>query len=301
MNSICTITVLASLGLGSLPAWMTSVPAVNGTTSTTSTTTLTNPSSTPIPVFIGKDTNSALNPFIQPQSSALSGGGRDQTQQFFDLLIGNVYGPGVVIGRLGADVMIGGPSVDILIRGPGHFNPDNRDKGLGLDGDDIFLWSPGDGSDRFEGGQGLDTVVFGLMGEKDANGKLVFKVSNDQLAGDVFLDPWNYGLPKMDVTNSPGFCNIIDKSSSSTAAKELAEIDSEHLAQFILRGVNQDFKNNKQNTDNGLRVTLSLKEVEFVVCASEAGGKIEAYDLRYSPPRLVPLSYVPLFVTWIVQ
>lgn len=254
-----------------------------------------------IPAFIGKDTNSALNPFIQPTDNALSGGGRDQSQQFFDLLVGNVYGPGVVIGRLGVDVLVGGPSIDVMIGGPEHFNPNNRDKAFGQGGDDIFMWSPGDGSDRFDGGSGLDTLVFGLMGEKDANGKLVFKVSNDQKAGDVFLDPYRFGLPKMDVTNSPGFCKIIDRSSSSNAWAELQKIDSTHLAQFIIRGVNQDFVNKKQTTDNGLRVTLSLKDVEFLVCASQAGGKIEAWDLRQSPPKLIPQSYLPWAVNLIVQ
>lgn len=254
-----------------------------------------------IPAIIGKDSNSALNPFIQPTDKALSGGGRDQSQQFFDLLIGNVYGPGVVIGRLGVDVMIGGPSVDVMIGGPEHFNPNNRDKAFGLAGDDVFLWSPGDGSDRFDGGTGLDTLVFGLMGEKDANGKIVFKVTNDQKAGNVFLDPQNFGLPKMDVTNSPGFCKIIDRSSSANAWSELQKIDSTHLAQFIIRNVDREFRAGRQKTDNGLRVTLSLKDVEFLVCASQAGGQIQAYDLRQSPPKLVPLSYVPWAVRLIVK
>lgn len=253
-----------------------------------------------IPVIIGRDANSALNPFVQPQDKALSGGGRDQSQKFHDLLFGDVYGPSIVIGRLGADLIIGGPSIDVIVGGPEHFNPANRDKAFGLDGDDVFLWAPGDGSDRFDGGSGLDTVVFGLIGEKDEKGNTVFKVSNDQKAGEVALDGY-LGLPRMNVSGSPGFCQVIDRSSSANAGQELQKIDADHLVRFFIRAVNQSFKNGQQKDDNGLRVTLTLKDVEFLVCTNEEGGKIAAFDLRTSPPRSVPLWNLPLTVRWIVH
>ena len=40
---------------------------------------------------IGADNNSVENSFIQPQDPALSGGGRDQTMQFADILFGSYY------------------------------------------------------------------------------------------------------------------------------------------------------------------------------------------------------------------
>ena len=40
------------------------------------------------PVLIeGSDQNNIANPFVQPQDPALSGGGRDQSQQFGDVLM----------------------------------------------------------------------------------------------------------------------------------------------------------------------------------------------------------------------
>lgn len=267
----------------SLPSTLTAAPSATGGL---------------LPVAIGADANSALNPFIQPQDPALSGNGRDQSQQFFDVLFGSPNLPSISIGRLGTDFLIGNWTIDVMIGGPEHFNPANRDKAFGLNGDDIFLWSPGDGSDRFDGGAGLDTVCFGLIGEQDAAGNIFFRVQNDQLAGDVWLDPIS-GLPRMDVTNSPGFCRVIDPSSSPTAAQELAALGGDRLAQFVIRGVADDFENGVQTTDNGLRVTLTLSSVEFLVCASRDGGTREAFDLRVTPPQQIPTHALPPVVNWI--
>lgn len=249
-------------------------------------------------LLIGSDVSNADNPFIQPQDPALSGGGRDQTQQFSDILSGGNK-PDVLIGRLGVDVMFGGRGADVLIGGTEHFNPQNRDKAFGGRGNDAFLWSPGDGSDFFDGGRGQDTVVLGLMGELDAQGDLFFGVTTDQQAGNVFIDP-NTNLPVMDLVNSPGFCRVIDSSSSCHAAAQLEELGVDHLVQFVIRGLAQSFADGTQNTDNGLRVTLSLKNVEYLVCTSEAGGEIEVLDLTVSPPALVSASNLPARVATIV-
>lgn len=237
---------------------------------------------------IGSDLNATNNPFVQPTDPALSGGGRDQTLQFGDILSAT-SGPGLLIGRLGTDVLIGGSYDDVLVGGTEHFNPNNRDRAFGGDGQDVFLWSPGDGSDSYQGGPGVDALVFGLMGEI-VNGQLVFQVSTDQQAGEVYVDPTT-GLPRMDVTNSPGFCNIIDASSTTNASAELDALGLEHLAQFVIRSIADDFANGVQDTDNGLRVTLHLKDVEVLVCASRDGGTIEAFNLTVSPPQQVPLAW----------
>lgn len=241
---------------------------------------------------VGSDANSANNPFIQSPDPALSGGGRDQTLKFGDVLRGDTGASldDVLLGRLGVDVLFGGLGDDVLVGGSEHFNPENRDRAFGEAGNDVFLWSPGDGNDFFDGGEGIDTVVFGLLGELEA-GQLVFRVATDQLAGDVFIDPLD-GLPRMNVSGSPGFCEVIDASSSATAAAELAALDVEHLVKFFLRGVNNAFLTGQQATDNGLRVTLYLRDVEVLVCTSPSGGVMEAFNLTVSPPQPLPIQSV---------
>ena len=245
-------------------------------------------------VQLGSDANSAANALVQPQDPALSGGGRDQSQLSGDVLRGDEDPAGnmddLLIGRRGPDVLMGGAADDVLVGGTEHFGPNNRDRAFGGDGQDIFLWSPGDGSDFFDGGDGIDVVVFGLMGEVE-NGQTVFRVSMDQLAGDVFVDSAT-GLPQMDVTNSPGFCEIIDGSTDATSAAELDALDLDHLVRFSIRGIRDSFEAGQQTTDNGVRVTLSLRDVEVVVCTGRNGGVIEAYNLTTSPPTLLPLGQV---------
>ena len=76
-----------------------------------------------------------------------------------------------------------------------------------------------------------DAVVFGVVGEVE-NGELVFKVSNDQQAGIVGVDATT-NLPFVDVTNSPGFCEVIDKDSSAESKAELDALGLDHLVRFF--------------------------------------------------------------------
>lgn len=250
----------------------------------------------------GSDLNNFDNAFIQPTDPALSGGGRDQTLQFGDVVFGN-NGDDVLIGNLGIDVLSGWAGNDTIIGGTEHFNPLNRDRAFGGEDSDAFLWSPGDGSDFFDGGPGVDAVVFGLMGELDSNGNLVFQVSTDEQAGNVYINN-STGLPLMDITNSPGFCEVIDDSTSSWSAQELDDLGLDHLVRFFIRSAADSFEAGQQNTDNGLRVTLHLKNVEVLVCTSRDGGTIEAFNLTVSPPQQIPLNavfpYVPQ-LQYIVQ
>ena len=237
-------------------------------------------------VRIGSDLNSAENPFVQPQDPALAGGGRDQTLQFGDVLFGN-HRNDLINGRLGTDVMFGGGRNDVLIGGLEHFNPFNRDRAFGGRGSDIFIWKPGDGSDLFRGGSGQDAIVFGLTGE-DVGGHPVFEVVADQQAGELFIDEKS-GLPRVDVTNSPGFCDVIDENTSVEAAAELKALALDHLVRFSLRGVRDAFETGEQAEDNGLRVTLHLKDVEVLVCTNRDGGQIEILDLTSSPAHPIQL------------
>jgi len=237
----------------------------------------------------GLDNNSAQNPFVQPQDPALAGGGRDQSLEFGDVLFGT-YQDDVINGRLGPDVIAGGRRNDVLLGGVEHFTANNRDRAFGGPGADLFIWKPGDGSDFFDGGSHQDAIVFGLTGEL-VDDKAEFQVVNDGKAGELFIDH-HTKLPKVDVTNSPGFCEVIDAGSSVDAAEQLELLGVDHLVRFSLRGVRNSFEAGEQAVDNGLRVTLHLKDVEVLVCTSRDGGEIEILDLTVSPAQRVNLRHV---------
>ena len=232
----------------------------------------------------GLDNNSSQNPFVQPQDPALAGAGRDQSLEFGDVLFGTRQND-VINGRLGPDVIFGNNGADVLLGGVEHFTANNRDRAFGESGSDIFIWKPGDGSDFFDGGSRQDAIVFGLTGEL-VDGAAEFQVVNDGKAGELFIDPLTQ-LPRVDVTNSPGFCEIIDAGSSVDAAEELAQLGIEHLVQFSLRGVRDAFEAGDQSNDNGLRVTLHLNDVEVLVCTSRHGGEIEIFDLTVTPAQQI--------------
>ncbi len=241
-------------------------------------------------VIIGSDNNSAENPFVQPQDPALAGGGRDQTMQFGDILFGKRNTDDLIIGGLGTDIISGRGGDDVLIGGIEHFNPLNRDRAFGGPGDDIFIWKPGDGSDLFRGGKGNDVIVFGITGES-VGGVTRFEVLNDQQTAEVALRR-RTKLPKVDVTNSPGFCQVTDKNSEPGAKQELKALDINHLAKFFIRSVADSFEQGNQFDDNGLRVTLHLKNVEYLVCTQRNGNLIEVLDLRQSPPVSMNLRHI---------
>lgn len=238
-------------------------------------------------VKVGRDNNSVLNPFVQPQDDAASGGGRDQTLQFGDNLFGSRKDD-LLVGGLGVDVLFGGYGDDVIIGGLEHFNPANRDRAFGGAGDDIFIWKPGDGSDFFTGGKGIDAVIFGLVGEFD-DGEVKFELVNDQLSGRLAVSRQTR-LPLVDVSNSPGFCDVIDESTSVDAAQQLKALRLNDLVQFSIRAVADSFESGEQAEDSGLRVTLHLSGVELLICTNRAGGNIEVLDLTRSPAQIISLQ-----------
>jgi hypothetical protein len=72
-------------------------------------------------------------------------------------------GAGTLSGDNGNDTLAGGPGAETLLGGNGD---DTIDGNKGNDvadmgnGDDTFVWDPGDGSDTVEGQNGTDTMVF---------------------------------------------------------------------------------------------------------------------------------------------
>lgn len=243
-------------------------------------------------VIIGSDLNNKENPTVQPQEDAQSGGGRDQTQQFGDILRGS-WKDDLIIGRLGIDTMFGKKGNDILIGGTEDFNSFNRDRAFGGRGNDIFMWAPGDGSDLFFGGRGYDVLMLGLIGEV-VDGDVQFKVNLPNTEGsfdsdEIFLSPYT-NLPVMDLINSPGFCEVIDESNAEGGKDALDALGLDHLVKFFIRA---QADNRAGDGDNGLRVTIHLKDVEFLVCTNRLGDAVEVLDLRYTPPREIEVYDIP--------
>jgi Ca2+-binding RTX toxin-like protein len=64
-------------------------------------------------------------------------------------------GNDTILGLAGVDLIDGGAGDDTITGGPG-----NEPNQQGGDGNDTFIWNPGDGSDGLVGGPGTDTMVF---------------------------------------------------------------------------------------------------------------------------------------------
>lgn len=258
-------------------------------------------------VIIGKDINSNVGPndAINELYSANRGsnGGGDQSQQFGDILYGTADDD-VIIGGLGIDILWGKAGDDVLIGGTEDFNPLNRDRAFGGEGEDIFIWAPGDGNDFFDGGNGTDVLMIGLIGEnKDANGASLgapfFTVSppGSTGAGDfdgIYLN--NIGLPLVDVANGPGFCEIVEKNEAYSEALQALNID--HLVRFVLRGKRNSFLASQETdtplTDDGLRIAVHLKDVEYLVCGDAEAGSVKVFDLSVVPYVAVDESQLSL-------
>lgn len=246
--------------------------------------------------LIGNDANSTANTLVQPQNDALAGGGRNQSLNFGDVLEGG-FGNDILIGGLGIDVLLAGSGDDVIIGGTEDFNPENRDRAFGNSGNDTFIWAPGDGSDFFDGGSGdKDVLIFGLLGENGDNAP-VFGVQQDKNFDGIFIDEAT-GLPVVNVAGSPGFCTIKDK---STYAGELDALGLDHLVRFSIRGIANAFDANEQSDDNGLRVTLHVKNVEYLVCTARQGGAIEVWDISTAPATPAAITDLPANVQSMIR
>lgn len=266
-------------------------------------------------VKTGLDINNAGSPLLNlnPQGP---GGAPNQSLRSGDVLRGG-NGADVLIGGLGVDVLLGAGGDDVLVGGTEDFNSnvdgdslgsDNRDRAFGGDGNDVFIWAPGDGSDFFDGGSGTDVIVFGILGElRDSDGTTVgapfFNVNPPASAGGldfdgVFVDP-DSQLPVVRVSNSPGFCTVVDK---STNDRELDALQLDTLVRFSLREIANAFDAGSRNDDDGLRVAVSLRRTEYLVCTKRdrvdgAGlDNVEVLDLTTTPPTPASIDDLPPFV-----
>ncbi len=226
-----------------------------------------------------------------------SNGGGDQSLQGGDALSGTDSAD-LLIGALGIDVLFGEAGDDILIGGTEDFNPFNRDRAFGGAGEDTFIWAPGDGNDFFDGGEDADVLMLGVIGEqRDANGDEVgapfFNVSPPNVAGSqdfdgIFTDA-SSGLPIVNVSGGPGFCEVVDGSTDAAEQEELTALNLDHIVRFTLRGPAADLA----NPDTGLRIAVHLTNTEFLVCGGETAGEIVVLDLTTSPPTQIDISQLP--------
>jgi hypothetical protein len=258
-------------------------------------------------VKVGDDVNAATS--TNADIAALysgnrgTGGGGDQSLQFGDVVTGTVNND-LLIGALGIDILLGGEGDDILVGGTEDFNPLNRDRAFGQDGDDSFLWAPGDGNDFFDGGLGQDVLFMTLVGEKqnaagETDGAPFFGVTPPNLEGSKNFDgifEVEAGIPVLNVAGGPGFCELVEK--DDTNQNGLEELELDHLVRFVLRGPRvafdaADSSIDPNTLDNGLRVAIHLKNVEFLVCGTQSAGGVQILDLRSVPAQEVDISTLP--------
>jgi Ca2+-binding RTX toxin-like protein len=105
----------------------------------------------------GNDTANAsaqANPAVE---FLVSGGNGNDTltgSPNADVIAGG-EGNDTIVGLAGVDLMNGDAGDDTITGGPG-----NEPNQVGGDGDDTFIWNPGDGSDGLLGEAGNDTLIF---------------------------------------------------------------------------------------------------------------------------------------------
>lgn len=267
----------------------------------------------------GTDVNNGSNSLLSANPGG-PGGSPNQSLRAGDVLTGGAE-DNIMIGGLGVDVFQGYDGDDIIIGGTEDFNSnvdgddrgaDNRDRAFGQNGNDTFIWAPGDGSDFFSGGQGTDVVILGVIGEaQDAAGNTdgapFFAVNLPGTAGSLDFDgihlDENY-QPTVRVSNSPGFCTFEDAVANQDV---FGQLNINHIVRFSIRGIANAFDAGEREDDDGLRVSLSLKDVEYVVCTrrelddSDSTNNIEVFNISSAMPEPAEITDLPEYVQALIQ
>lgn len=281
------------------------------------------PDDTPIAkqfeVIQGTDVNQKSHPLLSLNPGG-PGGSPNQSLRAADVLIGSEQ-DNLIVGGLGVDLLVGNDGDDILIGGTEDFNSnvdgdangsDNRDRAFGQNGDDVFIWAPGDGSDFFDGGEGTDVIIFGVLGEaQDAEGNTdgapFFAVNppngnpGSQDFDGIHLDE-NY-QPRVRVSDSPGFCSVLD---SFTFEQSFEQLYIDNVVRFSLRAIANAFDAGERDDDDGLRVAVTLKNTEFLVCtrreldSDNSANNIQVFDIRNSVPVEAAITDLPEYVQAII-
>jgi Ca2+-binding RTX toxin-like protein len=212
-------------------------------------------------LLIGRDDDNVNNAQIQAGAAA------NQSLDRTDIIEGG-SGNDVIFGLNGDDVIDGGSGQDIILGGPdggaAPGGPPNSDIMFGGRGNDINLWAPGDGSETFIGGRGLDAIIFGAT-DRDAVPDLATGVRLPTLRFGV--EGFPQGIPTADVSGLVQHCTV--------ERSPLSGYD------FLVR-----FRGPAGN----IIVTVRLAGVEQVFCPSEAGAGIAFADLTRPSPAFVDVS-----------
>ena len=214
-------------------------------------------------LLIGVDDDNQANPLIQAGAVA------NQSLNRTDVLDG---GPGndVMFGLNGSDVMDGGPGDDIILGGPdggaAPGGPPNSDIMSGGPGNDVNLWAPGDGSEAFIGGPGIDALVFGATDREDA----ADPATGVRLPTLFFGVPgFPQGIPTADVSGQGNFFCTVEASPSP---------GYQHLVRF------------RNAATSNIIVTVRVKDVEQIFCTSQTGGSIAFADLSVPSPAFAEVT-----------
>jgi hypothetical protein len=238
-------------------------------------------------VLIGADDDTTTDPILQPPGVTA-----DQTLRKGDQLIAGTRDD-VLIGRLGPDTLTGNAGDDVMVggleRGSDATAFPNFDIAYGGEGDDAFIWAPGDGSDAFVGGEPPRYTSEKVTRTVRRNGvrvkvtrtvKRLSKADDDVLvigtpsvlAGDNSqpeLFPTAYGrLPRVNVSglNAPatigtappqafvkGFCQILPAPPG---------LGYQHVVRFF------------GQANRAQAVTIRVKDVERVLCRTDGADTI---------------------------
>ena len=257
-------------------------------------------------VIIGPDDDNQANPGIQP-----AGVERNQSLFNSDYLVGSDKND-VIIGRTGPDVLIGEKGNDILIGGTERGSDvaafPNFDTAAGNEGNDTFIWAPGDGNDQFLGGEprpytyktryrwvtrdgervrvkrrvrvkskpDLDILVLGTLelGEDNSTPALF-----DTARGPVpRVNVSGEGLPATqgdpEIPTTKGFCEIV---------KAPAGFGPTHLVRFFIEASGQQ------------AVTIRATGVERVFCRTRGRDAITVTNLDTpdGEPRVITEDWSP--------
>jgi hypothetical protein len=215
-------------------------------------------------LLIGFDDDVQGNELIQAGATA------NQSLNRTDVLDG---GPGndVMFGLSGSDVMDGGPGDDIILGGPdGGAAPGgvpNSDVMFGGPGNDVNLWAPGDGSEAFIGGPGLDAIIFGATDREAVV---------DPATG-VRLPTLSFGVP--------GFPQgVITANVSGLGNVCTVEVSPSPGYDFLVRF--------RSAATGNIAATVRVKDVEQVFCTAQGGAAIAVADLTTPAPVFAVVSLV---------
>jgi hypothetical protein len=219
-------------------------------------------------LLIGTDDDNMGNADIQ------SGAAANQSLDRTDIINGGA-GNDVIFGLNGNDVINGGPGRDIILGGPDGLpppgGPPNSDIMFGGQAGDVNLWAPGDGSEAFIGGPGLDALVFGAT-DREAVADPATDVRLPTLLSGVAGFP--QGIPTADVSGLLQHCTV--------EPSPLPGFD--YLIRF-------------RGAAGNIIVTLRVSEVEQVFCPSEESDGIAFADLTVASPTFVDVSLDPQVAT----